>query len=57
MPADWRQAIEAAKSSTFLQAALGPDMHRTFMAVLQAEYAQVARTIPDVDFDLYLHTV
>ena len=57
MPADWRQAIEAARGSVFLQAALGADMHRTFMAVLQAEYARVARRVPDVDFDLYLHTV
>jgi glutamine synthetase len=57
MPADWRQAIEAARSSTFLQEALGTDMHRTFLAVLQAEQAQVMRRVPDVDFDLYLHTV
>lgn len=57
MPADWRQAIDAAQGSTFLQGALGADMHRTFLAVLQAEYARVTRTVPDVDFDLYLHTV
>ena len=57
MPADWRQAMELAKTSAFLQGALGTDMHRTFLAVLQAEFAQVARRVPDVDFDLYLHTV
>jgi len=57
MPADWRQAMDVAKGSTFLQGALGADMHRTFLAVLEAEYAQVARRVPDVDFDLYLHTV
>jgi glutamine synthetase len=57
MPRDWRQAIAAAKASDFLQAALGPDMHRTFTAVKEAEYARVARTIADVDYDLYLHTV
>lgn len=32
-------------------------MHRTFTAVKAAEYARVARTIPDVDFELYLHRV
>jgi glutamine synthetase len=32
-------------------------MHRTFTAIKAAEYARVARTVPDVDFDLYLHTV
>ncbi len=57
IPRDWRSAIEAAENSEFLKAALGADMHRTFVAVKSAEYARVARTISDVDYDLYLHTV
>jgi glutamine synthetase len=57
MPRDWRSAIDAAERSDFLKAALGADMHRTFVAVKAAEYARVARTISDVDYDLYLHTV
>jgi glutamine synthetase len=57
IPPDWRMAIEAAKASPFLIEALGPDMHRTFLAVIMAEYRRVMRTVPDVDFDLYLHTV
>lgn len=57
MPADWRSAIEAARRSEFLKTALGAEMHRTFVAVKQAEYARVAATIPNVDFDLYLHRV
>jgi glutamine synthetase len=57
IPRDWRSAIEVAKNSEFLKTALGADMHRTFVAVKLAEYARVARTIPDVDYDLYLHTV
>jgi glutamine synthetase len=57
MPVDWRTAIDAARASTFLQGALGPDMHRTFTAIKAAEYARVARTIADVDYDLYLHRV
>lgn len=56
-PRDWNAAIAAARGSAFLQAALGEEMHRTFTAVKAAEYARVARTIPDVDFDLYLHRV
>lgn len=54
---DWGEAIRAAQGSAFLKDALGEDMHRTFTAVKAAEYARVARTIPDVDYDLYLHTV
>ena len=57
MPVDWRGAIEAARNSSFLRDALGEDMHRTFVAIKAAEYARVAATISEVDFDLYLHTV
>ncbi|MCA0205674.1 MAG: glutamine synthetase family protein [Proteobacteria bacterium] len=57
MPRDWRAAIEAATGSAFLKDALGAEMHRTFTAVKAAEYARVARTIADVDYDLYLHRV
>jgi len=57
IPSDWRHAIAVAKASAFLKEALGEDMHRTFTAVKEAEYARVARWIPDVDYDLYLHTV
>ncbi|MDO8882726.1 glutamine synthetase family protein, partial [Pseudotabrizicola sp.] len=57
IPLDWRQAIEAAKASAFLKAALGEEMHRTFTAIKAAEYARVMRTVSEVDFDLYLHTV
>jgi glutamine synthetase len=57
IPTDWKQAIEAAKRSTFLKDALGEDMHRTFTAIKAAEYARVMRTVSEVDFDLYLHTV
>jgi len=57
MPDDWRSAIKAATGSAFLREALGEDMHRTFTAVKAAEYLRVMRTVSEVDFDLYLHTV
>lgn len=57
MPVDWRSAIAAAAASAFLRDALGPDLHRTFTAIKAAEYARVARTIADVDYDLYLYNV
>ncbi|HMO72178.1 MAG TPA: glutamine synthetase family protein [Paracoccaceae bacterium] len=57
IPRDWGAAITAAQRSAFLKSALGEDMHRTFCAIKAAEYARVARTIPDVDYDLYLHSV
>ncbi|WP_136683721.1 glutamine synthetase family protein [Falsirhodobacter xinxiangensis] len=57
MPTDWREAIRAAQGSAFLKDALGDDLHRTFTAIKAAELARVSRTIPELDFDLYLHTV
>lgn len=57
MPVDWRSAIEMAKASAFLKDALGEDMHRTFTAIKQAEYMRVARTVSELDYQLYLHEV
>jgi glutamine synthetase len=57
LPHDWGSAIRAATSSVFLRDALGADMHRTFCAIKAAEHLRVSRTIPDVDFQLYLHEV
>jgi glutamine synthetase len=56
-PSDWRSAIEAAKSSSFLKSALGAEMHRTFCAIKQAEYLRVARAVSELDYHLYLHEV
>ncbi|WP_127103906.1 glutamine synthetase family protein [Pararhodobacter zhoushanensis] len=57
IPRDWRSAIEAAKGSAFLKDALGDEMHRTFTAVKAAEYTRVARAIPELEYELYLHRV
>ncbi|TIM19052.1 MAG: glutamine synthetase, partial [Mesorhizobium sp.] len=57
MPVDWRAAIEAARTSSFLKNALGEDLHRTFVAIKQSEYLRVARTVSELDYHLYLHEV
>ena len=57
VPADWRDAIEAAKASTFLKNALGEEMHRVFTAIKQSEYLRVARTVSELDYQLYMHEV
>ena len=57
MPADWRAAIEAARGSSFLKEALGPGLHKTFVAIKQSEYLRVARTVSELDYHLYLHEV
>lgn len=57
MPSDWRSAIVAAEGSDFLKSALGPELHRAFVAIKWAEYARVARQVSALDLDLYLHRV
>lgn len=55
LPADWRSALVAAQGSEFLKEALGAMLHRSFTAIIEAEYLRHSRSIPDVDYDLYLH--
>ena len=57
LPPDWRAAIALARSSSWLSGALGPDLHRSFTAIKEAEYSRIAAAVPDLDYRLYLHTV
>lgn len=57
MPGDWAEAIRVAKKSSFLKEALGEEMHHTYVAVKEAEYIRVMRSIPEIDYELYLYTV
>ncbi len=55
MPTDWRSAIVAAEGSEFLKSALGPDLHRAFVAIKWAEYARMARHVSALDLAHYMH--
>ena len=57
LPADWRDAIAQATQSEFLKTALGPALHRSFMAIKAAEYRAFSKSISDVELDLYFGTV
>ena len=57
IPTDWLSAIRAAKASAFLKEALGEEMHRTFTAIKRAEQLRVARTVSELDYQLYMHEV
>ena len=57
MPRDWRSAIERARASEFLRGALGERAFGAFLAIKDAEHARVARTVPELDYELYLHSV
>jgi glutamine synthetase len=57
MPPDWRSAIERAAASPFLGEALGKEAREPFIAIKRAEYLRVARTVSELDYQLYLHEV
>ena len=57
MPRDWNSAIERARSSTFLLEALGAGLHRSFIAIKDAESHRVASTVSALDYELYLDSV
>ncbi len=57
LPSDWRSAIAAAEKSAFLANALGPDLHRAFVAIKWAEYGRMARHVSALDLAHYLHRV
>ncbi len=56
-PQGWLQAMDRAQSSAFLHEALGPVMHRVFLALKRAEAARFATYISPLDYQLYLDTI
>ena len=57
MPHDWAGAILRARKSSFLRAALGETLHRSFLAIKDAESYRIASTVSELDYQLYLDNV
>jgi glutamine synthetase len=57
MPRDWNSAIAAARASAFLRTALGDTLHRSFLAIKDAEAYRVASSVGALDYTLYLDSV
>lgn len=57
MPRDWISAIAQARDSTFLRAALGETLHKSFIAVKQADSFRVASHVSELDYQLYFDTI
>jgi glutamine synthetase len=57
MPRDWNSAIVQARESAFLRAALGETLHKSFIAVKQAESFRVASHVSELDYQLYFDTI
>lgn len=57
LPRDWRSAIAAAESSSFLQDALGEAFLRSFVAIKSQEWEKFNALVPPIDYDWYLDNV
>ncbi len=57
MPQDWNTAIIGARNSAFLRGALGDTLHKSFIAVKQAESLRVAGTVSELDYQLYFDSI
>lgn len=57
MPRDWNAAIARARESDFLRSALGETLHKSFIAVKQAESFRVASQVSELDYQLYFDTI
>ncbi len=57
MPRDWNSAIVQARESAFLRAALGETLHKSFIAVKQAESFRIASHVSELDYQLYFDTI
>lgn len=57
MPRDWRSAIDSARSSDFLRDALGATLHRSFVAIKEAELFRVESEVSALDYQLYFDSI
>jgi glutamine synthetase len=57
LPRDWRSAIAAAESSSFLREALGESFLRSFIAIKTQEWDKFNALVPSTDYDWYLDNV
>jgi glutamine synthetase len=57
LPRDWRSAIAAAESSSFLRDALGEAFLRSFVAIKSQEWEKFNALVPAIDYDWYLDNV
>jgi glutamine synthetase len=53
LPRSWRDSMDMFDTSAFARAALGQDLHRSFVAVKRAEWSRLALAIPDTEWSLY----
>ena len=57
IPRDWRSAIDLARGSDFLRDALGETLHRSYIAIKDAEFFRVASEVSEIDYRLYLDLI
>jgi glutamine synthetase len=52
-PRGWLEAIDRLEQSAFVQAVLGPPLHKAFVAVKRAEWERMSVEVSDAEWELY----
>ena len=56
LPRTWRESLDAAANSPFLQAALGPQFLKIFLAIKEQEHARFTAEVSELDYAWYLRS-
>jgi glutamine synthetase len=56
LPGSWREALDLAAKSEFLETTLGRDFHRIFIAIKNQECARFSAEVTELDYDWYLRS-
>ena len=56
LPGSWREALDLAARSEFLEETLGRDFLRIFLAIKNQEYARFSAEVSELDYAWYLRS-
>jgi glutamine synthetase len=56
LPGHWREALDLAAKSEFLEATLGKEFLEIFLAIKNQEYARFSAEVSELDYAWYLRS-
>jgi glutamine synthetase len=56
LPGNWREALDAAAKSEFLEETLGREFLKIFLAIKNQEYARFSAEVSELDYAWYLRS-
>jgi glutamine synthetase len=56
LPGNWREALDTAAKSEFLEETLGKEFLKIFLAIKNQEYARFSAEVSELDYAWYLRS-